>query len=213
MNASRKGIVMASLAETRAQQTALVERRYPRHGSLRSGLKFEMRLMSPEDRDVFVAFARALPPDDLLYLRNDVTDPDAVDRWLEDIARHRTVTILAWAEGTLLGEASLLHSAANWTRHLGQIRVIVSPETRSQGLGQFLAEETFSIADTLGLEMLTAQMTQDQVGAQAVFRGLGFESIALLPGYVMTLEGERRDLLMMGYDLRRRGAPTSEQSN
>lgn len=203
---------MATLAETRAKQMELVRRRYPRAGSLRSGLDFEMQLMARPHRDAFLAFARSLPADDLLYLRNDITDPAVVDRLIEDIETNRSVTILAFDGDRILGEASLLHSAANWTRHVGQIRVIVLPETRSQGLGRFLAEETFSIADTLGLELLTAQMTHDQVGAQSVFRGLGFESIALLPGYVMTGDGQRRDLLMMGYDLRRRGAPASEQA-
>jgi L-amino acid N-acyltransferase YncA len=169
-----------------------------------------MRLMSRADGDLFLGFAKSLPPDDLLYLRDDISDPEVVERWLADIEANRTVTVLAFSGGKLLGEASLLHTTADWTRHVGQIRVIVSPEMRSQGLGRFLAEETFSIADTFGLELLTAQMTSDQVGAQAVFRGLGFESIALLPGYVMTRDGDRRDLLMMGYDLRKRGAPTSE---
>lgn len=204
---------MPSLIETRAKQTELVGRRYPRTGSLRSGLDVEMRLMGRADRDLFLSFARTLPQDDLLYLRSDISDPDVVDRWIEDIEGARTVTVLAFSDEELLGEASLLHTAADWTRHVGQIRVIVSPEMRSKGLGRFLAEETFAIADMFGLELLTAQMTSDQVGAQAVFRGLGFESIALLPGYVMTGDGQRRDLLMMGYDLRKRGAPTTEQAD
>jgi ribosomal protein S18 acetylase RimI-like enzyme len=203
---------MPSLSEKRSKQTELVSRRYPRTGALRSGLDVEMRLMGEGDREQFLEFAQSLPPDDLLYLRSDISDPEVVERLLEDIAAHRTATVLAFSEGKLLGETSLLHSGADWTRHVGQIRLIVAPEARSNGLGRFLAEEMFAIADTFGLELLTAQMTSDQVGAQAVFRGLGFESIALLPGYVMDADGQRRDLLMMGYDLRKRGAPTSEAS-
>ena len=203
---------MASL-ETRIKQTELVQRRYPRAGSLRSGLDFELRLMGRADRDTLLSFARTLPPDDLLYLRNDITDPDVVDRLIEDIERCRIVTVLAFSGETVLGEGSLLHNQADWTRHVGQIRLIVSPDVRSKGLGRFLAEEMFSIADAFGLELLTAQMTTEETGAQAVFRGLGFESIGMLPGYVMTRDGDRKDLLMMGYDLRRRGAPSSEASS
>jgi ribosomal protein S18 acetylase RimI-like enzyme len=199
---------MASL-ETRIQQTELVQRRYPRTGSLRSGLDFDLRLMTRVDRDTLLGFAQALPPDDLLYLRNDITDPDVVDRLIEDIEHCRVVTVLAVSGDTVVGEGTLLHHQADWTRHVGQIRLIVLPDARSKGLGRFLAEETFSIADAFGLELLTAQMTTEETGAQAVFRGLGFESIGMLPGYVMTREGDRKDLLMMGYDLRRRGAPSS----
>ena len=203
---------MASL-ETRIKQTELVQRRYPREGSLRSGLDFELRLMSRADRDLLLGFARTLPPDDLLYLRNDITDPDVIDRLIEDIEHCRIVTVLAMSDSSVLGEGTLLHNQADWTRHVGQIRLIVALDQRSKGLGRFLAEECFSIADAFGLELLTAQMTTEQTFARDVFRGLGFESIGLLPGYVMTRDGDRKDLLMMGYDLRSRGAPSSEASS
>ena len=199
---------MTTLGEQRAQQTELVRRRYPHHGSLRSGLEVDFRLMGAGDREAFLAFARSLPPDDLLYLRIDPTDPANIDRLIEDIGTYRRITVLACAGATILGEATLIHSEADWTRHIGQIRVITAADARGKGLGRFLAEEIFAMADTLGLDKLSAQMTNDQVGAQAVFRGLGFEAVALLPGFVIARDGTTHDLLVMAYDLRRRGAPS-----
>ena len=202
---------MTSETERRERQVRFVQDRYPRAGALRSGRDFELRLMGPDDRAAVLAFAASLPADDLLYLRNDVTDPHVVDRWLDDVARQRTITVLAHHGNQILGEASLLYGAADWTRHRGDIRTIVASEARGEGLGHFLAEEIFVIAEILGLQKLSAQMSHDQQGAQSVFSGLGFESVAVLPGFVVDREGSQHDLVVMAYDVTARGAPASAQ--
>ena len=204
---------MLSAAERRQKQAGFVRERYPRSGTLRGGRSFDVRLMQRDDRDAVLAFARALPTDDLLYLRSDITDAGVVDGWVDDIERLNIVTILALEHGKIIGEASLLQSGAGWTRHRGDIRMIVGPQARGEGLGHYLAEEIFVIAELFGLRKLAAQMSHDQLGAQSVFRGLGFEPVALLPGFVVDREGAERDLLVMAYDVTARGAPASAQES
>jgi len=197
--------------EASARQAALIARRYPSRATLRGGHEIDMRLMSADDRARFLAFARSLSTNDLLYLPWDITNELVVDRWLENIAEHRTTTVLAMDAGNIVGEATLLHNEAGWTNHIGEIRVTVNSQIRGQGLGRFLAEEIFAIADSIGLERISARMTHDQLSAQAVFESLGFHPVATLPGWVMDRDGRLRDLVMMAYDLRARGAPTSAQ--
>ena len=184
--------------EASARQAALIARRYPSRATLRGGREIDMRLMSDADRSRFLAFARSLSQDDLLYLPWDITDELVVDRWLENIANHHTSTVL-------------VHSEAGWTEHIGEIRVTVNSQIRGQGLGRFLAEEIFAIADSIGLERISARMTHDQMSAQAVFESLGFQTVATLPGWVVDRSGRMRDLVVMAYDLRARGAPISAQ--
>ena len=197
--------------EASARQAALIARRYPSRATLRGGREIDMRLMSPADKGRFLSFARSLSVDDLLYLPWDITDENIVDQWLQNIADNTTTTVLAVDQGEILGEASLVHSAAGWTEHIGEIRVTVNSQIRGQGLGRFLAEEIFAIADSIGLERISARMTHDQMSAQAVFESLGFQAVATMPGWVMDRSGRLRDLVVMAYDLRARGAPTSAQ--
>lgn len=194
-----------------ARQATLIARRYPSRATLRGGREIDVRLMSNADRSRFLAFARSLSRDDLLYLPWDITDERVVDRWLENIANHSTTTVLAIDQDHIVGEASLVHNEAGWTEHIGEIRVTVNSQIRGQGLGRFLAEEIFAIADSIGLERISARMTHDQGSAQAVFKSLGFEPVATLPGWVVARDGRLRDLVVMAYDLRARGAPTSAQ--
>ncbi|MEM7081065.1 MAG: GNAT family N-acetyltransferase, partial [Pseudomonadota bacterium] len=89
----------------------------------------------------------------------------------------------------------------SWTRHMGEIRVNISPNYRSRGLGRVLIANIFDLAATQGLQKLTAQMTSDQRGAQAAFRKLGFVPEAHLADYVLDRNGRSRDMIIMSFDI------------
>jgi RimJ/RimL family protein N-acetyltransferase len=184
-----------------AQATELAGRTYPQQVKLAGGREATLRLMNKDDRDGVLALARSLPPDDLLFLRMDITDPSVVDQWLSRLGSLRTITVLAEIEGRLAGYASVHHNEVLWTRHVGEIRMIIDPKFRRLHLGHRLANEVFALAKGLGLKKITAQMTPDQAGARATFERLGFQPEALLADYVVDRKGQTRDLLIMSYDI------------
>ena len=173
-----------------------IARHYPRQVELADGVPVELELMGSRDIDDMLAFARTLPPHDLMFLRVNITDRPVVEHWVESIEGGRTVTVLARQDGKVLGESTLLHNEANWTRHLGEIRIQISPAARRRGLARVLAREIDTIARQLGLQLLTARMTLDQSAAQAVFRRLGFQREAVLWDYAITPDGDTRNVLV-----------------
>jgi len=175
-------------------------RTYPREAALEHG-SVSFRLMEPSDGEALLAFARSLPYDDLLFLRLDVTTSEGVAEWVHNLNEGRTITVIAEADGTIAGYASVHHNEALWNRHVGEIRVIVAPEYRRRGLGRRLTDEVFAIARDIGLSKISAQMTPDQKGARATFERLGFRPEALLADFVVDREEKTRDLLIMTYDL------------
>lgn len=177
-----------------------VNRNYPREVAVVDGT-VTFRLMDRADRDGILAFARRLPPDDLLFLRVDITSPEGASEWVRNIEAGRTLTVLAEANGQIVGYASVHHNDTMWNRHLGEIRVNVASEYRRRGLGRRLTDEVFAIARSLGLRKITAQMTPDQRGARATFERLGFHPEALLADFVVDREGKTRDLLIMSHDV------------
>jgi len=174
--------------------------RYPRELALEGG-SVTLRLMEPSDRDAILSFARKLPPDDLLFLRLDITAPEGIAEWVNNVQAGRTITVLAEQGGAVVGYASVHHNDAMWNRHIGEIRVNVGAEFRKQGLGRRLVEEVFAIARDVGLRKMAAQMTPDQKGARVTFERLGFRPEALLADFVVDREGKARDLLIMTQDL------------
>ncbi len=177
-----------------------LSRTYPWTTSV-NGTDVTFRLMTPDDRDEILEFARSLPAEDLTFLRTDVTQEATVDAWMRYLASGRTISLIGEVEGRIGGYASIHLNDALWTRHVGEMRVIVSREQRGLGLGKRLTNEAFGIAKDLKLRKVTAQMATDQRAARGVFEHLGFRPEALLADHVMTRDGQTRDLLIMSYDV------------
>ncbi len=168
---------------------------YPRRVQL-EGDPIELRLMGEDDVEPMLEFARGMPPEDLLYLVANFTDESVVRSWVEHIKSGKAITVLAMKGDRVLGESTLLHNATNWTRHLGEIRIQITPTARRHGLARMLADEIDAIARQLGLQLLTARMTLDQSEAQSVFGRLGFQREAVLWDYAITRDGKTRNVVV-----------------
>jgi L-amino acid N-acyltransferase YncA len=175
-------------------------RKYPRTVDLK-GTAVTLRYMSGTDGSVALAFARALPHHDLLFLRRDITQPEAIDVWLKGIQRGRITSVLAESGGKVQGYATVDRGELSWSPHVAELRVLVSAAMRGKGLGRLLTQEAFAIALGQGIEKMVAHMTVDQKGAIAVFEGMGFRPEALLRDQVKDREGRKHDLLILAHEV------------
>ena len=175
--------------------------RYPLEVELSGGDKVELRWMGPDDRDAVLEFARALPQEDLMFLRVDLTEPAVVDEWIANLESGASTSLVAYAGDAFVGYATVHRNTAPWTRRVGEIRVNVAPDYRGKGLGRNLTSRIFDVARALGVKKLMANMISDQQGAQAAFRRLGFVPEALLGDYAEDRAGRPRDLVIMTYDV------------
>jgi L-amino acid N-acyltransferase YncA len=173
---------------------------YPAKVTL-AGTPITLRLLEAGDRAAILGFARQLPPHDLLFLRRDITQPDQVDAWLRDTTAGNATTVLAVDGNEIVGYATVASDGLNWTRHVRELRVLVSPSMRGKNLGRLLTEQAFAIARQQGVKKMIAQMTTDQKAAVKVFKEMGFESEARMRNQVMDRDGALHDLLIMGLDV------------
>lgn len=165
-----------------------------------AGEQIRLRLLGPDDGSRLLDFFLSLPPADLLFLQRDVTDAHELEAWLEEVAAGTTVTLLAEAEDTLFGEATLRYSSVPWTRHVGTVRVITSSAQRGRGLGRLLINEIVQLAAACGIEKLVAEMTVEQVAAKRLFEAFGFREEGHYRAYVKDRAGATHDLVVMTSD-------------
>jgi RimJ/RimL family protein N-acetyltransferase len=174
--------------------------RYPREVRIGDG-SVTLRYMTDKDREAALTFARSLPAHDLLFLRRDITRPEVIDYWLNQIERGRIVSLLAETGGKVVGYATVDRGDLSWSPHVAELRVMASEAMRGKGLGQILTQEAFAIALGLGIEKVVAQMTVDQKSAINAFEGLGFRPEAMLRDHVKDREGKKHDLVIMAHDV------------
>ena len=175
-------------------------RSYPRTVVCDGG-NVEFRLLTPDDGAAVLAFAQTLSAHDLLFLRRDISQPKVVSAWMEATSAGRIVTVLATRADAVLGCATIVRDELSWSRHVGELRVILEPASRGLGLGGRLTQEAFALAIELGVEKLMAQMTVDQRGAIGVFEGLGFRAEALLHDHVKDRDGHTHDIVILSHDV------------
>jgi len=162
------------------------------------GYTVKYRLMTADDRDSVLAFTQTLPKEDLMFLRMDVTKPEVVDHWVDNIRQGLTITVLAHDDDdNVIGYGSLHHNKMTWTRHLGELRMLASPEYRGIGLGKRLTNEVFQIAKESGLERVFVQIPAHQPHVREMLEKMGFIAEALLTDWLMGQDNETHDLVMM----------------
>jgi L-amino acid N-acyltransferase YncA len=176
-------------------------RSYPRSIEC-GGKQIEIARMTSDDRDAVVAFVAALPAHDLLFVPRDIGHPQVIDAWMRALDGNDVTSLIARdRDATVVGCTAIVTDDLSWSRHVGQLRVLVSPAVRGTGLGRALIQECFAQALERGLKKLVAQMTTDQGAAIAVFEELSFRAEALLHRQVADREGGMHDLVVLSHDV------------
>ena len=178
----------------------------PRTISL-GGKTITLRPFVRADADGIVTFASKMPLHDLLFLSRDIREPRVVSAWLDQIAGGQIISTLATdGSGAIVGCTALVRDELSWSRHVGEVRLLLLPEGRGTGLGRVLAEHCIATACELGLAKLTVRMTPDQGAALKVFEDMGFRPEALLRDHVADSDGVTHDIAIMALDLMRHDA-------
>jgi RimJ/RimL family protein N-acetyltransferase len=173
---------------------------YPRQVRTEAG-DIEIRIMAAADEALVLEFAQKLPVHDLLFLPRNISEPKVLAAWVKEIERGSITSLLAVKSGRVVGCGTIVRDPHSWSPHVGEIRNVVSPDVRGQGVGRALSQETFALALSVGLEKLLVQMTVDQTGAIAIFEGLGFKAEALLRDHVRDLAGKKHDIVVLAHDV------------
>jgi RimJ/RimL family protein N-acetyltransferase len=174
---------------------------FPRHVTLHGGEEIVIRPMTAADAATVLAFFRALPEEDRQFLNDDVTDPEWLERFVRRVDNETFVSLVAVANGAVVGNATFARTVHGWTRHVAEIRVVVARDYQRKGLGTALAKVVVRLATAMGIEKMTANVVDNQIGAKRAFEKLGFKPEAVLKDHVKDIRGSKRDLVVMSDDI------------
>jgi len=168
---------------------------------LKDGTTIVMRPLSKNDGPALLDFFSALPNDDRLFLKEDVTNQQVIERWLEELDYDKVLPIIAEKDSKIHGDATLHFNSRGWQRHMAEIRCVVSREYQQKGLGTALMRELVHYADQRGVSKIQAKMMDTQKSAQRAFEKLGFKKAAELKDFVTDIRGKTHNLVLMVNDV------------
>lgn len=179
----------------------IIENDFPKIDYLKDGTKINIRLMTKEDTNRILEFFAKIPGKDKLYLRENVSDENAIKQdWIRKIEEGTGLTILGFINNKLIGEAALIQNTSGWSKHVGYIRINVAKKQRGKGIATVLASEIYNIAVKTGFEKICAQIIREQKEALDIFKKLGFKEEALLKNHVKDHKGKKHDLILLSND-------------
>lgn len=181
-------------------QSAIVRRTYPWREKA-DGFTVTYRLMVREDRGQILGLGKGIEDRDRAFLRFDISDPEHVDRWIENLEKGRTISVLAEVDDTVVGYGNLHHNELTWSSHLGELRIFVGTEFRGTGIGKRLVGELIHIAKEIRLDRVICQLALPQTRVREMFERLGFRSEAILPDWLRSSDGAKHDLVIMSRSL------------
>jgi ribosomal protein S18 acetylase RimI-like enzyme len=164
-------------------------------------LPVTVRRFRSDDMDAMLRFSRALPEHDLLFPSRDLKHRKVIEAWAEAVEDGFIDSFVAEDGDAIVATCALVRDPLGWSTHVGEVRLLVSPELRGQGVGRRLLEEMFAAAQQRELTKLTAQMTPDQRGAIQLFEEHGFRGEAMLKDHVMDRQGQLHDLAILSLDV------------
>jgi len=176
--------------------------KYQKGVSLKDGTKILLRPMVAEDMDALHEFFKAVPKDELRYLREDVSSTSVVSGWADTLDYKRVLPILALKDDKIIGDATLHRREFGWKWHVGMVRVFVHQDFRRVGLGHQMVEEIVVLARELGLEKLIAELPDISTPAINAFRKTGFGRAAVIPNLVKDRENRPVDVVVVIRDIK-----------
>jgi L-amino acid N-acyltransferase YncA len=169
--------------------------RYPK--KLPDGL--QIRPLQPSDRESLGRFFRRLPLEERRLLKEDITDPAIVERFIREL-NYEVVLPLVVVEGDrIVADATLHRDQRGWARHVARVRVTLDPEFRTRGLGRALIRELIELSRPLGIALLDAEVLSPQKDAIRLFEALEFECTATLQMHAFDQSGRPHDVLLFTY--------------
>ncbi len=176
---------------------------YPAVRLTQDGQQMTVRPLVPDDKQALIEFFRGIPEEGRFYLKDNVVSSSVIDQWFEQMDYSRVLPLVATRDGKIIADSTLHHGRAGARKHTGEVRVLVHPQHRDQGVARTLLRELIQIASDRGLEKLVFEVVAGvEESARYMAQIVGFVPIGSLRNHVRDIKGTAHDLVILELDVK-----------
>jgi ribosomal protein S18 acetylase RimI-like enzyme len=175
---------------------------YPATRQLDGGLECVVRPLEVKDESPFLAFLRAVPEIERMFIKQRLGSARFRKEWFRDLDYDKALPLVAVAHGHIIGSATLQQRLGGWKRHIGRVHSLTHPEYRDVGVSHMLIREMIEIALHCGLTRLETEFNGERQAAIQCFKVAGFTEMLRIPNYLKDMKGGRHDWVLLGMKLR-----------
>lgn len=175
--------------------------KFPVRRPLQNQVQCLIRPLQLEDKPAFERFHSEVPETERFLIKHRYTDSSVFREWDQKFDFETSLPLVAFADGRMVGHATLRQRQGGWKRHIGMVGVLTHPEFRGIGLAGLLIEELIEVAKHCGLTRLEAEFNGEREVAIRTFLECGFDELARLPDYLQDMNARYHDFVLMGMNL------------
>lgn len=175
---------------------------FPKEFTLDDGTIVSVRPLTSGDGEALLHFFQQIPEKERYWLKEDVSDPAVISRWMAELDYQRVLPLIAEKGGQILADATLHRRGYGARSLLGEIRVVVTTPYRRRGLGLAMVAELVEIAEAAGLRRLFVEVISGiEQPAAEVAEQVGFQRVAVIPDHLTEPDGRPHDLIILALPL------------
>jgi GNAT superfamily N-acetyltransferase len=133
---------------------------------------------------------------DRTFIKEDLSAAAEASRLNEDRVGRRWIAVDE--DGAVIGLAAVL-PLPGWSSHVGDLRLVVHPARRGQGVGRSLARYALQQALRQGFLKIVVEVVAAQDSAISMFSALGFDVEALLYDHIRDRQGRLQDVVILAH--------------
>ncbi len=172
--------------------------KFPVRYTLDNGVQCLVRPLHRDDQPAFEKFHLSVPENERFLIKHRYTDSSLFLQVDEEPTLDERFSLLAFADGQIVGHATLHQRPGGWKRHIGMVGVLTHPDCRGVGLSKRLIGELVEVARHAGLTRLEAEFNGARKVAIQGFKVAGFDEIARLPDYLQDMQAKTYDWVLLG---------------
>ena len=174
---------------------------FPVTHPLTNGGQCTVRPLQAEDEAAFQTFYAAIPERERFLIKHRIVSDTHLHDWCQSLDFEKNLPLLALADGQIVGYATLHQRPGGWKRHIGMVGALVHPAYRGLGALRALLGELVELARHDGLTKLEAEFNGERLNTIASFAKCGFTELARLEDYLLDMEAQPHDYVLMGLNL------------
>jgi len=175
--------------------------KFPVRRSLQNNVQCLIRPLQTDDRQSFEKFHSDVPEAERFLIKHRYTDSALFHEWPQEFDFEATFPLVAFADGQMVGHATLHQRQGGWKRHIGMVGALTHPEFRGIGLVGLLIDELIEVARHCGLTRLEAEFNGERETAIRTFVECGFDELVRLPDYLQDMTARYHDFVLLGMSL------------
>ncbi len=175
--------------------------KYPTKVTMKNDETYELRPVRDEDAISLHRFWTAIPEEERMFVKKRLTDREPFEKWFFERDDEVTPILVLEQAGKIRAFGRLRQRLGGWKRHIGEVNVLVHPETRGVGMSSRIIEDLVEIARYCGLTKLEAEFNGERRIAIRSFAAMGFRELTRLPEYIQDFNAAYHDYVLMGVDI------------